>query len=111
MGVRVDGFMDTPVGVRVLKIDGAFAPRVLKIDTALGREGCGGRLCRQFVENQTTGLRPWENRQTALRAGKPNNRAFGARKCTPFGTFGTTFPPKGELFPLLYDERLKLAQG
>ena len=39
MGVRVDGFMDTPVGVRVLKIDGAFALRVLKIDTALGREG------------------------------------------------------------------------
>lgn len=26
-------------GVRVLKIDGTFAPRALKIDTALGREG------------------------------------------------------------------------
>ena len=29
---------------KVLKIDGAFAPKVLKLDTACGCEGCGGRL-------------------------------------------------------------------
>ena len=29
---------------KVLKMDGAFAPRVLKFDTACGCEGCGGRL-------------------------------------------------------------------
>ena len=28
---------------KVLKIDGAFAPKVLKFDTACGCEGCGGR--------------------------------------------------------------------
>ena len=34
---------------------------------------------------------------SAPRNGKPYNRACGAWKCTPFGTFGTTFPPEGEL--------------
>ena len=29
--------------------------------------------------------------------GKPHNRAFGAWKCTPFGTFGTTFLLKGSM--------------
>ena len=29
---------------RVLKIDGAFAPKVLRGDTACGCEGCGERL-------------------------------------------------------------------
>ena len=28
---------------------------------------------------------------------KPHNRAFGARKYTPFGTFGTTFLLKGSM--------------
>jgi hypothetical protein len=28
-------------GERVLKMDGAFAPRVLRFDTACGCEGCG----------------------------------------------------------------------
>ena len=28
-------------GEKVLKIDGAFAPRVLRFDTACGCEGCG----------------------------------------------------------------------
>ena len=40
-----------------------------------------------------------------------HNRAFGPWKCTPFGACGTTFPPEGELFPLLQNEKLKLAQG
>ena len=57
-------------GVRVLRFDGASAPRVLKFDMACGHEGCGGRLRRQFLENHTTGLRPWENMQTALAGDK-----------------------------------------
>ena len=36
-------FMDTPLwGVRVLKFDGAVAPRVLKFDSGYAAEGCGG---------------------------------------------------------------------
>ena len=31
-------------GVRVLKFDGAGAPRVLKFDSGYAAEGCGGRL-------------------------------------------------------------------
>ena len=30
-------------GVRVLKFDGAIAPRVLKFDSGSAAEGCGGR--------------------------------------------------------------------
>ena len=30
--------------VRVLKFDGAVAPRVLKFDSGYAAEGCGGRL-------------------------------------------------------------------
>ena len=32
------------IGVRVLKFDGAIAPRVLKFDSGFAAEGCGGRL-------------------------------------------------------------------
>ena len=32
------------MGVRVLKFDGAIAPRVLKFDSGFAAEGCGGRL-------------------------------------------------------------------
>ena len=31
-------------GLRVLKFDGAVAPRVLKFDSGYAAEGCGGRL-------------------------------------------------------------------
>ena len=43
---------------------GLSAPRVLRFDTAFGREGCGRRL--KIIEGAsldkpfTTGLRPWE---------------------------------------------------
>ncbi len=30
-------------GLRVLKFDGAIAPRVLKFDSGFAAEGCGGR--------------------------------------------------------------------
>ena len=36
------------IGVRVLKFDGAIAPRVLKFDSGSAAEGCGGRLT--FIE-------------------------------------------------------------
>ena len=37
--------MDKPLwGLRVLKFDGAIAPRVLKFDSGFAAEGCGGRL-------------------------------------------------------------------
>ena len=32
------------IGVRVLKFDGAIAPRVLKFDSGFAAESCGGRL-------------------------------------------------------------------
>ena len=32
------------MGVRVLKFDGAIAPRVLRFDSGFAAEGCGGRL-------------------------------------------------------------------
>ena len=36
---------DKPLwGLRVLKFDGAVAPRVLKFDSGYAAEGCGGRL-------------------------------------------------------------------
>ena len=31
-------------GLKVLKFDGAIAPRVLKFDSGFAAEGCGGRL-------------------------------------------------------------------
>ena len=36
------------MGVRVLKFDGAIAPRVLKFDSGPAAEGCGGRVT--FIE-------------------------------------------------------------
>ena len=36
---------DKPLwGLKVLKFDGAIAPRVLKFDSGSAAEGCGGRL-------------------------------------------------------------------
>ena len=45
--------VDTPygqalTGLKVLKFDGAIAPRVLKFDSGYAAEGCGGRLT--FIE-------------------------------------------------------------
>ena len=42
-------FMDKPLwGLRVLKFEGAIAPRVLKFDSGSAAEGGGGRLT--FIE-------------------------------------------------------------
>ena len=36
--------LDKPLwGLKVLKFDGAIAPRVLKFDSGFAAEGCGGR--------------------------------------------------------------------
>ena len=41
--------MDKPLwGLRVLKFDGAIAPRVLKFDSGSAAEGCGG--ASKFIE-------------------------------------------------------------
>lgn len=46
---RLTRLMDKPLwGLRVLKFDGAIAPRVLKFDSGFAAEGCGGRLT--FIE-------------------------------------------------------------
>ena len=73
------------MGVRVLRFDGAFAPRGLKFDTACGHEGCGGRLRRHYYKTFTTGLRPRENMQTAL---------WAKEKRPPLVAGATTFPPQ-----------------
>ena len=51
----------SPAGLRVLKFDGAVAPRVVE---GASRFIEGASLYKAF----TTGLRPWENHTTALRA-------------------------------------------
>ena len=50
MGGKGSGaFTDKPLwGLKVLKFDGAIAPRVLKFDSGSAAEGCGGRLT--FIE-------------------------------------------------------------
>ena len=40
--------------------------------------------------------------------GKTNKPPCGRWKCTPFGTFGTTFPPEGELLAVLCNEVLMI---
>jgi len=83
--------------LRVLKFDGAIAPRVLKFDSGSAAEGCGGRLillkAPSYDKTFTTGLSP---------VGKPYNRPAGeenkpASLCSrkyipPLVPYGTTFP-------------------
>ena len=46
---RVGLLMDKPLwGLRVLKFDGAIAPKVLKFDSGSAAEGCGG--ASKFIE-------------------------------------------------------------
>ena len=78
---RLTRLMDKPLwGLRVLKFDGAIAPRVLKFDSGFAAEGCGGRLT--FIEGAslyktfTIGLLP---------VGKPYNRHAGEEMQSPFG--------------------------
>ena len=70
--------MDKPLwGLRVLKFDGAIAPRVLKFDSGSAAEGCGGAY--ELIEGAslyktfTTGLSP-EGKQTDL---APQARLYG----------------------------------
>ena len=45
---RLTPYGQAPLGLRVLKFDGAIAPRVLKFDSGSAAEGCCGRLT--FIE-------------------------------------------------------------
>ena len=66
-------------GLRVLKFDGAIAPRVLKFDSGFAAEGC----CRA----------PLNYRRRPLMI-KPNNRAFARGKtCQPGFARGNAFLP------------------
>jgi len=38
--------------VRVLRFDGAFAPRVLKIDSGFAAEGCSGRAAAERLGSE-----------------------------------------------------------
>ena len=71
--------MDKPLwGLRVLKFDGAIAPRVLKFDSGFAAEGCGGRLT--FIEGASLY--------------KTIQPPCGRGKCIPpLVPYGTTFPP------------------
>ncbi|WP_444189892.1 hypothetical protein, partial [Dialister succinatiphilus] len=42
--ISIMALRTSPAGLRVLKFDGAIAPRVLKFDSGFAAEGCGGRL-------------------------------------------------------------------
>ena len=44
------------------------------------------------------GFRPWENRQTALRAGKTIQPRLWREENAPLLVLRTTFPPEGELY-------------
>ena len=74
--------MDKPLwGLRVLKFDGAIAPRVLKFDSGSAAEGCGGRLLidrrRPLIKNLY-------------------NRPGGRGRFPPLVAGATTFPPRWE---------------
>ena len=71
-------------GLRVLKFDGAVAPRVLKFDSGYAAEGCGGaplnyRRRLLMIKPSQPGFRPWENHTTALRARKRHSPFGGWR--------------------------------
>ncbi len=75
--IELEGAGGRAAAVRVLRFDGAFAPKVLKIDSGFAAEGFGGRLRRQFIENLY-------------------NRPCGRWKCTPIGGWRHHFPRRGK---------------
>ena len=86
---RLTRLMDKPLwGLRVLKFDGAIAPRVLRFDAPPAR----GLLWAPYIYRRRPlmikpsqpGFRPWENRPTSLRS----------RKCIP--PFGAVRHQRGE---------------
>jgi hypothetical protein len=95
--------------VRVLKFDGAAAPRVLRFDTAFGREGCGGacgaiiyRLAAVLVR---TPPKDWGS-PLFIKPSQPPWRAKGkhANRASPVGNaplLPTAPPPAGEVYATL----------
>ena len=74
--------MDKPLwGLRVLKFDGAIAPRVLKFDSGFAAEGCGGRL---LIDRR---------RPLII---KPLQPPWWAMEIPPLVAGATTFPPRWE---------------
>ena len=77
-------------GVRVLRFDGASAPRVLRFDMACGHEGCGGRPSRRRGASMIKPLQPpWRAE------GKHANRAYGAMEMHPFCRLRRRLPRRG----------------
>ena len=48
IGYPLSALWTSPVSLRILKFDGAIAPRGLKFDSGFAAEGCGERLI--FIE-------------------------------------------------------------
>jgi hypothetical protein len=50
-GFRGEGIasLTAPSALRVLKFDGAFAPKVLRFDGGFAAEGCGGRFATMNI--------------------------------------------------------------
>ena len=89
--------MDKPLwGLKVLKFDGAIAPRVLKFDSGSAAEGCGGRLIllkAPFMIKPNNRASPEGNHTTALTDEKMQSPLW-CRKA-----------PKGGLLPEVADYR------
>ena len=83
--------MTRPAGVRVQRVRPAKSGLVQRVQRVV----VGGCAANIYKTKQP----PWrarENKQTALRAEKPYNRAFGARKCTPSAACGGVSPGGGD---------------
>ena len=75
---------------------GLSPPRVLRFDTDSAVRVVVG-ACGANIKNFKTGLRPMENRQTALTGGENHTTAPLARgKCTPSAAFGGVSPGGGD---------------
>ena len=82
--------MTRPAGVKVQRVRPAKSGLVQRVQRVV--------VAANAASIYKTKQPPWrarENRQTALRAEKPNNRAFSARKCTPIPAYGGTSPGGG----------------
>ena len=99
--------MDKPLwGLRVLKFDGAIAPRVLKFDSGYAAEGCGG--ASKFIE----GASLYKTFTTALRARELPLWWLAPPPC-PVGSmsYDTESKPRNVLASPLGEEGHEVAKG
>ena len=87
--------MTRPAAVRVQRVRPAKSGLVQRVQRVV----VAANAANIYITKQPP-RRARENRQTALRAEKPNNRAFGARKCTP-SAYGTSPGGGGLLYASL----------